>query len=69
MGGYGELTGHANQAEKLLTGLSIVALCIALAYIARLQRELSTAHMRGDMYRDIAAQLDLQRGQQPPTAD
>lgn len=35
-----------------------VALAVALAYIAWLQRALDLARRRGDMYRDIAADLD-----------
>ena len=36
-------------------------LVAALAYVVYLQRELTTARSRGDMYRDIAASLDRQR--------
>lgn len=38
-------------------------LAAALAYVVYLQRELSAARSRGDMYRDIAASLDRQRAQ------
>ena len=44
--------------------LLIVVLLIALAYIARLRRELKLARQRGDMYRDIAAALDRQSAAQ-----
>jgi hypothetical protein len=40
------------------------ALIWALIYILRLRRELVMAQQRGDMYRDIAAELDRQRAAQ-----
>jgi hypothetical protein len=52
----------------MLRGLSAAALLIALAYIVHLRRELAQARSRGDMYRDIAAQLDRQRAQPSPPA-
>jgi hypothetical protein len=45
----------------MLRSLAAAALLIALAYIVYLRRELLLARQRGDMYRDIAAQLDRQR--------
>lgn len=45
----------------MLRGLTAAGLLIALAYVVYLQRELAIARQRGDMYRDIAAQLDRQR--------
>ena len=38
-------------------------LVAAIVYIVYLQRELTAARSRGDMYRDIAASLDRQRAQ------
>lgn len=38
-------------------------LAVAIAYIVYLQREVTAARSRGDMYRDIAASLDRQRAQ------
>ena len=40
----------------------IVALVAALAYVAWLRRALTVARQRGDMYRDIAAELDRRQG-------
>jgi hypothetical protein len=42
--------------------LLVAALVAALAYAAWLRRALALARHRGDMYRDIAAELDRQRG-------
>ena len=42
-------------------GLTAAVLLIGLAYVVHLRRELARARDRGDMYRDIAAQLDRQR--------
>lgn len=42
----------------MIRGLTAAGLLIALAYIVHLRRELVIARNRGDMYRDIAAQLD-----------
>lgn len=45
----------------MLRGLTAAGLLLALTYIVHLRRELTSARQRGDMYRDIAAQLDRQR--------
>lgn len=41
--------------------LGLGAILLALGYIIHLRRELAAARRRGDMYRDIAANLDQQR--------
>lgn len=45
----------------MVRSLTAGVLLIGLAYIVHLRRELARARDRGDMYRDIAAQLDRQR--------
>lgn len=50
----------------MVRGLTTGGLLLALAYIVYLRRELAIAKQRGDMYRDIAAELDRQRGARPP---
>ncbi|HEX6287977.1 MAG TPA: hypothetical protein VFZ66_02250 [Herpetosiphonaceae bacterium] len=52
----------------MLRSVAAAALLIALAYIVHLRRELGLARSRGDMYRDIAAQLDRQRANSSPSA-
>lgn len=44
----------------MLRALTAAGSLIALAYVVHLRRELALARRRGDMYRDIAAQLDRQ---------
>ncbi|WP_322487403.1 hypothetical protein [Chloroflexus sp.] len=39
--------------------VTLVALLAALGYIVFLQRKLTVAERRGDMYRDIASRLEL----------
>lgn len=46
-----------------MRSLVAAVLLIALAYILYLRRELVVARQRGNMYRDIAAQLDRQRAE------
>jgi hypothetical protein len=50
------------QRSPISPAILLIALGAALAYAAWLRRSLTEARQRGDMYRDIAAELDRQRG-------
>jgi hypothetical protein len=49
--------------------VTIGALCVALAYIVRLRRELEAAQQRGDRYRDLAASLDRAQAKAPSAVE
>jgi hypothetical protein len=59
---YNTSTEQTKMARLVLGA----GLACAVLYIGWLRRELADARSRGDMYRDIAAALDLQRGGSHP---
>ncbi len=65
MCGFMDMVDGAKQPERS-TGIYLLAIGLLLAcgYIMRLRRELALAQQRGDMYRDIAAELDRRRTEQ-----
>lgn len=56
-------------ARSMPLALAIGALCVALAYIVRLRRELDVARQRGDRYRDLTASLDREHAQAPSAVE